>query len=616
VRPIVLSRIAATAVAAVATVTASIAASASAAAPPSFPTLGPARPASQIGLSGVWCASATNCLAVGVSGANPGNSATGDPLAEIWNGKRWRTVPVRLPAGSTFGALSHLACLSATWCVAVGVYGKGSTAHELAEFWNGKAWAPGEPPAPAGSADDTVLLGVSCVSAKYCMAVGTYDASGNSLAVTDKWNGAKWARVNPQQPPGSDVSILESVSCTSATFCLATGASRLGVLAESWNGTSWRRLKAPDPAGSFAELTSVSCSSPDSCVGVGAFAAVGGGAASLTETWNGKSWTIATVPWPKGTGNSQLIGVSCVSKTHCVAVGNLGMNLKSDLNAGRAAAAVWNGKAWTVQPVPAPANGKSTFFHDVSCRSATSCVTVGYTGPVHSADSTSLSGFWNGKAWKLIAAPSSSSVAFVQADDTGTINGNTTSIPSGQSNQVLAHDTGIGHTVVLVIQTLSATQTDTVTSITSGMGTFHFVNSYNDGADNEIWVCTDTTGAADTITVNTPTNAWDALAVEFNQPATGVINGGGQVTNPGYLDDQSWTVSPGAAGNVALVAVDTADAYVTAPAAPWTYYNAGYWSFFNGTSAAWQVAPSSSPLTATWETDGGLSVAQAVVLEY
>jgi chitodextrinase len=210
-------------------------------------------------------------------------------------------------------------------------------------------------------------------------------------------------------------------------------------------------------------------------------------------------------------------------------------------------------------------------------------------------------------------------VAFVQADDTGTINGNTTSIGSGQSNQVLAHDTGIGHTVVLIIQTLTypnVTETDTVTSVTSGMGTFHFVNSYNDGADNEIWICTDTTGAADTITVTTPTNAWDAFAVEFNAPATGYVNGGGQVFDPPYLGDQSWTVSPGAAGNVAVVAVDTQDAYNTGPAAPWTYYNSGYWSFFNGTSAAWQVAPSSAPLTATWQTDGGESSSQGVVLEY
>ncbi len=215
--------------------------------------------------------------------------------------------------------------------------------------------------------------------------------------------------------------------------------------------------------------------------------------------------------------------------------------------------------------------------------------------------------------------PSSSSVAFVQDGDTGTFTGNTTSIGSGQSNQVLAHDTGIGHSVVLVIQTLTdpGTQTDTVTSISSNIGTFHFVNSYNDDADNEIWVCTNTTGAADTITVNTPTNAWNAFAIEFNAPATGVVDGGGQVfNNLPYLSNQSWTVSPGAAGNVAVIADDTLDAYVTGPASPWTYYNSGYWSFFNGTSAAWQVAPSSSPLTASWVTDGGLSSSQGVVLEY
>jgi len=217
-----------------------------------------------------------------------------------------------------------------------------------------------------------------------------------------------------------------------------------------------------------------------------------------------------------------------------------------------------------------------------------------------------------------VTPPPSSSVAFVQADDTGTINGNTTSIGSGQSNQVLAHDTGIGHTVVLMIQTLTnpGTQTDTVTSVTSGMGTFQFVNSYNDGADYEIWVCLDTTGASNAVTVNTSTNAWDALAIEFNTPATGFINGSGQVTNPNDLTDQSWTVSPGAAGNLVVIGADTLDAYVSAPPAPWTYYNSGYWDFDNGTSAAWQVAPSSAPLTATWETDGGLSNIQGVVLEY
>ena len=210
------------------------------------------------------------------------------------------------------------------------------------------------------------------------------------------------------------------------------------------------------------------------------------------------------------------------------------------------------------------------------------------------------------------------SAAFVQADDTGTFTGNTTSLSSGTSHQVLAHSTGIGHSVVLMIQTLTnpGTQTDTVTSVNSSIGTFQFVNSYNDGADYEIWVCLNTTGAGDAVTVNTPTNAWDAFAVEFNAPATGFINGDGAVNDPGYLANQSWTVNPAAAGNIAVIGVDTSDAYVTGPGSPWTYYNHGYWSFSNGTSAAWATAPSKSPMTATWETDGGESNSQGVVLEY
>ena len=136
-------------------------------------------------------------------------------------------------------------------------------------------------------------------------------------------------------------------------------------------------------------------------------------------------------------------------------------------------------------------------------------------------------------------------------------------------------------------------------------------------ADTEIWICTNTTGAADTLTVNTPTNAWDAFAVEFNAPAKGFVDGGGRVDkNLNYLSNQSLTVTPQAAGNVVFVTGDTLDAYVTGPPAPWTFYNSGYWDFDNGTSAAWQVVPSSSPVTATWETDGGESSIQGAVIEF
>jgi hypothetical protein len=254
-----------------------------------------------------------------------------------------------------------------------------------------------------------------------------------------------------------------------------------------------------------------------------------------------------------------------------------------------------------------------TEINETCVASPTTTTTTGGTTTTTGSTSTTTTS----TSTTTTTAPSGSSVAFVQADDTSTIDGTTAGISTGNSSQVLAHNTGIGHAVVLMVQTLPGnSDTDTITSISSAMGTFQFVNSYNDGADMEIWVCLDTTGASDKVAVNTPTNAWNAFAVEFNAPATGFVNGGGLNDNPPYLGNQTITVNPLAAGNVVAVAADTADAYNTYPAAPWTNYNSGYFSAINGTAAAWQVASSASPVTATWNTDGGPGNVQAVVLQY
>jgi hypothetical protein len=355
------------------------------------------------GLVGVWCASPANCLAVGATSPVAGR---GHPLAERWNGKSWRTVAVRLPAGFAFGDLLRLSCLSATFCVAAGDYGNGSTGHLLAEFWNGRTWTPTAPPAPAGGSGQTLLLGVSCTSARSCVAAGTIGNSGIK-AITEIWNGAKWTRVNPPLPRGTTISALESVSCPSAKHCVAVGLAgsvSTGVLVESWNGTAWHISRALSPSGGFAQLTGVSCASAATCVAVGS---VFGSkhSVALTETWNGKAWAMARVPWPKGTSDSELIGVSCPAKAYCVAVGDVGDNPQAGLlNTGKAVAARWNGKAWALQSVPAPAKGKASAFYGVSCRSTASCAAVGSIGPVEGTTSSSLSGFWNGKTWKLVPA--------------------------------------------------------------------------------------------------------------------------------------------------------------------------------------------------------------------
>ena len=71
-------------------------------------------------------------------------------------------------------------------------------------------------------------------------------------------DGSAWTREpTPANPPGSNVSLLAAVSCTSAASCTAVGASfynsspRVRTLAERWNGSSWTIQPTARPSGSI-----------------------------------------------------------------------------------------------------------------------------------------------------------------------------------------------------------------------------------------------------------------------------------------------------------------------------------------------------------------------------
>jgi hypothetical protein len=352
---------------------------------------------------------AKNCLAVGTD--QNGFKGAGGPLAERWNGTTWRTIAVKLPAGATGGALIRISCARATHCVAVGFYDKGS-GHQfaLADTWNGSTWSPVQPPAPGGQ--NTALTGVSCKSVTRCVAVGMFTKNTSSgptgAPLAESLAGGKWTQSRPPVPAGTVLGSLDGVSCTSTTSCVATGFvdtnTTSAVLIESWNGKTWTRMKAPAlPATTFGELITVSCPSAKSCVAVG-YQSSPKGLSSLTEVWNGKSWAVKSVTWPKGTSNELLSGVSCAAVNRCVAGGTIDSNLQASSNTGKAAAVTWNGKAWAVTSVPGPGKGKASSFEGLTCLSTANCVAVGQLGPSGSTNGTGLSGFWNGKSWRLVTA--------------------------------------------------------------------------------------------------------------------------------------------------------------------------------------------------------------------
>lgn len=243
---------------------------------------------------------------------------------------------------------------------------------------------------PPQAAAEGLLGGVSCPSAGACMAVGTtIDASGDAAgAFTDSWNGTSWALDSVPRPA---VTSLAAVSCRSATWCIAVGSvpgsagpgTRVP-LALRWNGLRWSALAVPLPAGdTTAALAGVSCVSRSGCVAVGTGSQSDGTVTSFSQTWNGTTWTPSGVP---GTG-TQLAGVTCTSGTSCIAVGT---------SSAAPVAEFWDGTSWTAQTVPADAGGYPASLSGVSCSSPASCVAVGhYT----SNEFHALIYRWDGTSW-------------------------------------------------------------------------------------------------------------------------------------------------------------------------------------------------------------------------
>jgi hypothetical protein len=97
--------------------------------------------------------------------------------------------------------------------------------------WNGSAWTVVASPNP--SVYDNYLDSVSCVSASSCVAVGyAQEASFQNSALVLSWDGTTWKNVTV-----SDIEIgtqLMSVSCVNSSWCIGAGdtnASRTVIVA-------------------------------------------------------------------------------------------------------------------------------------------------------------------------------------------------------------------------------------------------------------------------------------------------------------------------------------------------------------------------------------------------
>ena len=162
--------------------------------------------------------SATSCVALGAVSA-----PTSDMLAEGWNGTSWALLSSPDPSGGSQGSLQAVSCSATTACTATGYYSTGGAVVSLAERWDGTSWTQQSTPNPAGAVN-TGLGGVSCPAANLCVAVGGATTQTATSDLAEIWNGSAWALDNPGQPSGAAVSSLSSVSCPSVADCTAVGS--------------------------------------------------------------------------------------------------------------------------------------------------------------------------------------------------------------------------------------------------------------------------------------------------------------------------------------------------------------------------------------------------------
>ena len=212
----------------------------------------------------VSCAKARACTAVG--GTSP--AVYGQALAEGWNGSRWSMQRIPKVVNASNESLLGVSCASQRSCAAVGAATEVSGFYAVALHWNGLVWSTQL--VYGDGVYDYEPYGVSCGSLRACTAVGLSSRTRYRRAAYTGF----WARLDKftwSEPSSSVVSShnnLTGVSCTSAKSCMAVGGSSRAY-AERWNGSAWS-FQPISFSPAFA-LNAVSCTSKTFCIAVGDF---------------------------------------------------------------------------------------------------------------------------------------------------------------------------------------------------------------------------------------------------------------------------------------------------------------------------------------------------------
>ena len=181
-----------------------------------------------------------------------------------------------------------------------------------------------------------------------------------------------------------------AVAAISATDVVAVGSGTLangdkGALIETFNGTTWSA--ATVPAESTGVLNGVAASSSSDVFAVGDTVS-NGVSTPLVEFFNGKTWTAQATPTL--TDGGVFNSVTVISPTDAWAVGNSNTNQLIEH---------FNGTSWSVVASPDAGDGGTLF--SISAANANDIFAVGSVGKGEHPDPAALQ--FNGTTWSAVA---------------------------------------------------------------------------------------------------------------------------------------------------------------------------------------------------------------------
>ena len=281
--------------------------------------------------------------------------------------------PVPLPPD--VGYLNAIVCPTTQECFVAGQTADANQRGLILHLANG-AWQPTVIPSAA------YLIGLSCVDATHCTAVGvTSDPTrAGAGVIVDTADGSTWqVPAQPSSTPGAPAIPLDSVSCA-GSFCMAVGgelpassgspASQVLVT----YGQGWSAATVPvEPGATGTYLAAVDCTAPSDCWVVGQ--------AVWHTSDGGATWVVHNPPNGGSTGGitapyySLLSALAFTDPLHGIVAGGDQCGGDTDHCGGVLFNTANGGVTWT-----RTSNSDTPFVDALTCRSGLSaCIAVSET---------------------------------------------------------------------------------------------------------------------------------------------------------------------------------------------------------------------------------------------